>query len=285
MSRYIIYTYQFSPIASVDASLFGDKPITVTEAMEKKQEFLNEFFTSYRPFKTKRNEYSQKILFQEGGFIAFRIANEKLQSLEEDFKVEKRVNHPSCVVIIDNRKDIQRIAIEDCHNAFSDTNTVAHILTSTFNAFLKQYRLTITIQKEYEKGEFWDIIDRYPKGMSMVRFHFSYPNLPRVSESIDEMIKKASEVTNSKQTTFEFKTPNDEQLVISRNNQQIEALVQASADSGNIVTFKAKGIHRYIFTGDTFKSFEVDDIEASLSADDLLETPLEKLAKLFNPYK
>lgn len=284
MSRYIIYTYQFSPLANAEVSLFGEKNITVKEAMEKKQEFLREFFISYRPFRTKRNEYSQKILFQDSGFIVFRIANEKLQSLEEDFKVEKRVNHPSCVVIVDNRKDIQRIAIEDCNNAFSDTNTVANILTSTFNAFLKQYRLSIAIQKEYEKGEFWDIIDRYPKGMSMVRFHFSYPNLPRVSESIDEMIKNASEVTNSKQTTFEFKTPNDEQLTISRNNPQIKALVQASADSGNIITLKAKGLKRHIFTGDTFKSFEVEDIEASLSGD-LLETAIEKLAQLLNPFK
>ena len=285
MSRYILYTYQFSPIANLDASLFGEKSISAMEAMEKKQEFLNEFFSSSCPFKNKRNEYSRKVFFQEGGFIAFRIANKKLQSLEEDFKVEKRVNHPSCVVIVDNRKDIQRIAIEDCYSAFSDTNTVANILTSTFNTFLKQYRLSMTIQKEYDKGEFWDIIDRFPKGMSMIRFHFSYPNLRRVSESIDEMIKNASRVTNSKQTTFEFKTPNDEQLVISRDNQQIEALVQASANSGNIITLKAKGIHRYISTGDTFKAFEVDDIEASLSDGNLLETPLEKLAKLFNPFK
>lgn len=73
--------------------------------------------------------------------------------------------------------------------------------------------------------------------------------------------------------------------MISRDNQQIEALVQASANSGNIITLKAKGIHRYISTGDTFKAFEVDDIEASLSDGNLLETPLEKLAKLFNPFK
>lgn len=260
------------------------KPPRLRRQWKKKQEFLNEFFTSNTPFKTKRNEYSHKILFQDSGFIAFRIANEKLQSLEEDFKIEKRVNHPSCVVIIDNRKDIQRIAIEDYYSAFSDTNTVANILKSTFNVFLKRYRLSITIQKEYEKGEFWEIVDRYPKGMSMVRFHFSYPNLPRVAESIDEMIKDASRITNSKQTTFEFKTPNDEQLIISRENQQIDALVQASADSGNIITFKVKGLKRFISTGDSFKSFEVDDIEAFLTRD-LLETAPEKLAQLFNQFK
>lgn len=41
-----------------------------------------------------------------------RIANNKKTKLEADFNVSELDNHPSCLVIIDNRKDRQIIAIE-----------------------------------------------------------------------------------------------------------------------------------------------------------------------------
>ncbi len=60
-----------------------------------------------------------------------RIANNKKTKLEADFNVSELDNHPSCLVIIDNRKDRQIIAIER-NIAFSKSSMVADILQIPF---------------------------------------------------------------------------------------------------------------------------------------------------------
>ena len=91
---------------------------------------------------------------------------------------------------------------------------------------------------------------------SMVRFHFSYPNLPRVCDSINELISNQSKLTNSKETTFELKSSNTEQLYLSNENEQLNGLIDASAKSGNIITLKIKNIRKHIRTGKTTKRIQ-----------------------------
>ena len=101
----------------------------------------------------------------------------------------------------------------------------------------------------------------------MVRFHFLYPNLPRVWESVNNLISKASEATNSKQTTFEFKAEEDENLELLETSNMLQGLVKASADSGNPIVLKARKLRALIKTGNTTKSIEIDDLETILRPD------------------
>lgn len=48
-------------------------------------------------------------------------------------------------------------------------------------------------------------------------------------------------------------------------------LVEASAKSGNPITIKARGIKKFIRTGETIKSFEIDDLEAKMASSDLFQ--------------
>lgn len=284
MSRYILYTYQFSPISEAQTDLFERNSVSIKETMAKKQDILQKFFDDECLFKTNRVEYSHLIIYNEDGFIAFKLANQKLQHVEENFLIKKQYNHPSCNVVIDNRTNVQHVAIEEDYSSFADTDVVAHILTSAFNNFLRKYRLQIEIKKEYQKTEFWKLIEDYPNGIHMVRFCFSYPNLPRVSEAIDDMIKNSSKETNSTETTFEFKARSNERLVLSHDNLQLNKLIQSSADSGNLITMKANGYRKYIKTGDSCKSIDIDDIEKVLHSN-LYETVSEKLSNLFKQFK
>lgn len=290
MSRYILYTYQFSPISkpSNSLSLIRDKEplISLAELMQKKQCIFEDLLCESMKFKNKNNsiDYNCKFLYKQDHIIVFRLANNKRQRTEENFHVSKHIHHPSCLIIIDNRHDIQHIAIEQDINAFENVQIVANILTTTFNRYLKSHHLRIEIKKDYQESEFWELIKKYPKGIQMVRFKFSYPNLPRVTECIDEMIKEASKVTNSQETTFEFKSASDDLLTISKENLKIVNLVNASANSGNKITLKAKGYKRQINTGGTFKSFELDDFELNLQSD-LLESATDKLVQILNSFK
>ena len=284
MARYIVYTYQFSPIVTKQRNLFENNPQSLADIMSHKQEIFGSLFNDELRFVGKSTEHSHRILYNQDNIIVFKLANRKYQNLEEDFNIRRHEYSPSCLVIIDNRRNIQHIAIEEDIVAFQDTQTVANILTQTFSNYLRRHRLRIEIQREFQDSEFWNLIRQYPNGISMVRFTFSYPNLPRVSSSIDNMISEASRVTNSQQTIFEFNAAPNNQLTLEKRNRKLSGLAKASADSGNVITLKAKGYRRYIQTGHTSKSLEIDNLEVLLRGD-LIETATDKLVKELNKIK
>lgn len=284
MAKYTIYTYQFATISLNQYHLFEEISKERDEIMKNKQKVFEKIFKSDFAFKNNNRQYAHKLLFNKDHFIVFRIANDKTIKLEEDFKANKVPHSPSCLVLIDNRNDIQTIAIEENNDAFTDTRTVANILETTFNKLLKPSNLHVEIKKEYDNNEFWDIVDKYPKGLSMVRFEFSYPNLPRVSKSINKLITETSKLTNSNKTTFELKAEQSDVLDVSKKNKYLEDMILASATSGNAITIKAKGINAHLKTGNTEKTIEINDLEAQLK-DDVLFNASSKLIEILNALK
>lgn len=281
MARYIVYTYQFSPVTYYQTSI-GQEIVPSTERKEKKQDYLNGILSSERiKFKSRGKLFAHKMLLNESGVFIFKLANNRNTNLEEDFQKRPHVHSPSCFVIIDNRKDVQRIIIEYKSTAFPSTEIVMKILQSTFLRQLDKYGLEIEISKEYQESEFWDILTRYPQGIKMVRFQLSYPNLPRIWENVEDVLRDTSEDTNSHKTSLEYESDENGRLILEESNPQIKGLAKASADSGSVITIKAKGIRRYIRTGDSEKSLEIDDLEAQLTSD-ILEDKLDKILKILN---
>lgn len=288
MSKYILYTYQFSPLQKkTESNMFesNKEVLTQDELMVQKQDIFGAFFReTFTPlFKKQNKQFDHKIILNENNVIVFRLANNKKLYLEESFHKQEYRYSPSCLIIIDNRKDVQRIAIEEDKVAFSDTNAVKQILLFSFKRYLNNKGLDITIQRDYEQVEFWNIIHTYKQKIEMVRFHFSYPNLPCVNKSIKEVIATTNRATNSKQSSFELKAADGEHLEINEENQEIADMAAYSAECGDIITIKAKGIRAYLKTGTTTKGFECDNLEASLSGD-LFNSGFEALIEKLNKF-
>lgn len=288
MSKYILYTYQFSPLQKkTESNMFesNKEVLTQDELMVQKQDIFGAFFReTFTPlFKKQNKKFDHKIILNENNIIVFRLANNKKLYLEESFHKQEYRYSPSCLIIIDNRKDVQRIAIEEDKVAFSDTNAVKQILLFSFKRYLNNKGLDITIQRDYEQVEFWNIIHTYKQKIEMVRFHFSYPNLPCVNKSIKEVIATTNRATNSKQSSFELKAADGEHLEINEENQEIADMAAYSAECGDIITIKAKGIRAYLKTGTTTKGFECDNLEASLSGD-LFNSGFEELIEKLNKF-
>ena len=285
MARFIIYTYQFAPLQNVTApSLFEstENILPVQERMEQKQTIFQQVFSlpPDKIFSKGSKKYDARILFNQGNIVVLRLANSKRMALEESFQIKEHQYAPSCLVIIDNRKDAQQIAIEEDHKAFSDTNVVKSILESSFKKFLKPRGLTVTIQREYKKSEFWKIVNTHQDKITMVRFHFAYPNLPRVRESVKEVFAEANKLTNSKHSSFELKAADGESRELESTNDTLNAIVECSAASGEVIDIKARGLKSFIKTGTTVRSFECDDLEAHLSSD-LINSAIDKIVSLF----
>ena len=275
MATYIVYTYQFTPMTSVNLSIEHDI-LPLEERMKKKQEYLEKILSNENfSFHYKNAKYASQTLLNYQNVHIYKLANNRQVKFENDFKVSTLENHPSVHFILDNREDHQRLLIEDNPSSFSDTDVVRNIIKATLLKLLKEYGLCIDIQREYQASEFWDIVNRY-ESISMVRFHIQYPNLPRVNESIKKMLSDASAATNSKRTTLELRSNEDESLELDRCNEDLVSLAKASADSGSQIVLKAKKIKRQIKTGNTKKSIEFEDVEMMIR-DDLLGKGVDKL--------
>ena len=285
MSRFILYTFQCSPIMNANLSLFDELP-SPQDRMDKKFDYIHTIITdSNFRIKRKREGYlNHKMYLDQRGIMVLKIANSKQLRLEEDFKIEKHQNYPSCFVVFDIRDNCQRIAIEDDVSSFSNTDVVRNIIEYTLKQDLKPYGLSIEIKKEYDQNEFWELVGGLEKGVSMVRFQFSYPNLPRVRQSINELLSDESKVVQSKQTTLEFRTEESEQLELHQSNEQLLGLVDASANSGHEITIKARGIKKFMRTGQTTKSIEIDNLEAVVkdSDGDMFLSKVDKIIEKLN---
>lgn len=283
MASFILYTYQFSPIKKQDNKLFGNLP-PIQERMDKKLDYLYSIITNpLFKFKSKiEGGFNHKIYYDAGNVIILKIANNKCLDLEEDFRKKQHNYSPSCFVIIDINKNVQQIAIEENITAFSSTDVVRKIIEYSFRRSLRAYGLNIEVKKEYEKKEFWDMINDLPKGVTMVRFCFSYPNLPRVHQSINELLNSESKAVHSKQTTLEYHSDSTEQLELQESNVQLSGLVDASASSGNLITIKARGIRKHLKTGKTDKRIYIEDLETTIQEGDLFQKTAEKIIRSLN---
>ena len=284
MSKYILYTYQFSPIKNRQSDFmvtsYSDK-----ELMEHKQEFFSSVIECKGELYCRQNKkFAHKILFNSGGIMVFRIANSKSLFLEQNFHKSEMFNSPSCLVIIDNRYNIQRIAIEEDKKAFTDTDVVKNILLTTYKKVLAKYGLDIIIQREYQASEFWNIVKENPYNITLVRFEFSYPNLPRLQNTIRKILRDSSENTNSKLTTIEYKAAKGESLDISENDDNMHDLSRASADGGDVIKIKLKNARSMIQTGNTTKSVEFEQLELAIT-NDLFDKAFENLVTLLNQFK
>lgn len=284
MSKYILYRYQFSPIQSNVQSMFPvEAEKSDEDLMQIKQTIFAFLFGEDVELKFKKGNkfYNHKMLFCQDGFFVFKIANDKSVNLEENFTKCKHEYSPSCNVIIDNRQDVQIIAVEEKKNVFKSTDVVSSILQDTFSKYLQSNRLSIDIRRIYDETDFWTIVAGNRDSIEKVRFRFSYPNLPALNKNVKEAIAEVAKSTASGKSEFTLEAQKGYSLNVSEEDSNFSSLVQMSADGGEEIKIKIKKLAAWQKVGDSSKSIEIDDLDATLS-NELFEKALDKLSGCFN---
>lgn len=284
MSKYILYRYQFSPIHNNEDDLFLSNETIASdeELMQNKQELFASIFDNENlAFVKEKKCYNHKLLFKEGGFIIFKIAKDRSVNLEEDFTIHKHEYSPSCNVIIDNRKDVQYIAIEEKSNVFNKVDTVAKILKCTFLFYLQGYKLSIDIKRVYDVKDFWSVVEENKDKIEKIRFQFSYPNLPDLNRRVKEAIAEVAKSTTSGKSELTFEAAKGQTLHISEEDPNLRPLVQMSADGGEEIMIKTKKI--WVKIGKNSKSFSIDNLDSILDkGNDLFNKVTDQIADFFN---
>ena len=226
----------------------GVEEIELPGSSEKKQEIFGKIFKNIESLEFKENEgqkkaYPFKLIPCEANdnIIILRIAANKKKNFEQNFTDVSEDWNPSALVIIDNRKDIQRIAIQVKKDAFT-TRKLASILQLAFSERLKDEHMTIEIVPKMYSGDFWKVTDRHKGRIQYVRFDFTrqyLEDIKRVAKKelpegpITQLIEGLEGYANAMKVNPSLLTKaSDLSVEINKTDEQMQALVRISAATG-----------------------------------------------------
>lgn len=242
MANFVIYNYQFAriiePEEQYQIQFPGWEAVDVEESFARRQEILDEVldcdYKNTFQFVNKRGwEYWHKQIAEpQDGVYVMRVANVRSLSItNEQLKEEIVKDYRNCLVIIDNRKGMQRIAIEKKTKVFQRTQTVAGILQATLNVLLKRYRLKVILEAPYPKQVFWQVVREHPKGFKKITFHFPHLNLDRLTKVMDGFLTDVRKDWSS-DLEFSFGADDGGSLDLETNKARKEALVEGASAHG-----------------------------------------------------
>ncbi len=292
MAKFQIYTYLFRPVMEnqIEIPFEEFQKIDVQDSLDRKQDLTSEVLDDNKKLKFKFNsvEYAHKMYIGQDGIYVLRIANtgHKPAKVETNFKVMQQENHPSCIVIIDNRKDRQIIAIE--HNsAFGKDPSLAVIIQTTLRKALQNYRLTLDVTPKFHTSEFWQVVDTSMmlKGIDHVDFPFAYPNLPEISDMVGDYMTDVARRTNS-EPTLHLKGQNNESVQLSREDLWLLSAIKACAASGRPILIKPKGSEIRKIGVDSPVYEEISDVALTeLDQKDFFNTKYNIIVEFLNTIK
>lgn len=296
MAKFQIYQYMFRPVMENQMGLPLEEfqAVNVQESLDKKQELLGSVLNDFACEKDEPKKYYQfdgetfkyRSFINQGDIYVMRIANNKKTKLEADFNVSELDNHPSCLVIIDNRKDRQIVAIER-NAAFSKNSMVADILQNTFRLKLLSRRLTLDIAGKFHTAEFWQVRNASMelKGIEYVDFPFAYPNLPAISDLVGEYFTDLAKRTNS-EPTLHLQGQNHESVNLDPEDIWVLKAIKACAASGKPILMKPKGSQVRKIGVESPVIEEIADVAVKdLSSRDLFDAKLNLIVEFLNKIK
>ncbi len=276
MKNFILYNYEFERIHNTQPTLFDavDERIDPEEAFKNKNEIFAKFLMDdYDQIKLDKRvrDKSKLIEFRTisksklcihthiikpiDNICVLKICNEKkITHHTSDFNEVKMEDYPGCLVIIDNRNDIQRIAVETNKSVFSNEFTLGNILKSTFRRLLQKYSLEFRLTNVQNPRDFWSIVEdriNYKNGFRKVVFSLPPLNKERVFEKFIELTKAMRGSYKSGMETS-FVSEQNGQINFSKKDDLQRELVEYSTiavGGKNAITLYPNGHQKLIRVG------------------------------------
>lgn len=288
MAVFKLYNYSFIQVKKpIQVSLFEDLPIiSQDEIWAQKQDLFSKILHDENlQFYVGTKTYRHKIPLEYNEVYLLKIANNGKIRREVDFQIHKEEHFPSCSVIIDNRKDVQNIAIQEIRSSFTNTDQVARILENTFNDKLKPYRLKLTINAKYSETEFWQFAKEHNEEMQMVRFHFLPPNIPDYTDILGPVLGLSSREMNGA-LTAQFNSDKEQVLTLDENNKLQKEWVKLSSESGTPTEIQLVGSRKIYKVGKGTRIIkELNDNALDVSVDSDGKQEIEALIIFMNENK
>ena len=257
--KFAIYNYNFLRIIEPNKQLQLEFPewqkVDVEESFENRQQMFgdilqSDYHTPYQFESARGKQYwHRQVVKPQDEVYVMRVANvTNVTITDEHLTARNYADYRNCLVVIDNRPGIQRIAIERKTKAFSDTKTVAGILETSLCKLLRQKLLKVKLTAVYGTNVFWTALNDYPDGFRKVRFHFPPLNLERLTKVMDKYLKTAREDWDS-DLDFSFGANEGGVVKIDPDNERQRALVKGASGGGVWIEMYPKGKRRPVYCG------------------------------------
>ena len=223
------------------------------EYKDERQKILGSYFEENDSIEFSHGEGEEKKVFKHQVYhlgvnrniIVMRIANDKKKTVEQDFKAVDVKHEPSCYVIIDNRDNCRRIAIQK-NKAFGSTKTIAEIITDCVsNKMVRECSISIELHPQYYPQDFYEAWRLQQHHTSRLRFNICESEIPRdftIEEYDDNSIMGYAIMVNelamqkSYRTVLELNPPDNEScLYVDEDSNYIRNLVRFSASTGSSI--------------------------------------------------
>lgn len=269
-----IYRYHLLPLDTKNKQidLFEEKTLSHDEIKKRKNEFFENLLNNLT--NSKSNNHPLKLEHSENGNYLFKIAQKKTTTITQNFENLIIDNEPYVYVIFNNDSTVQKIAISDNIEAFSNPDVVRNILKKIFNTDLEKFGLNIEIEQLFDKVNFWEYVSKHRKDITYINFQFIKPNLAAISKSLPNVFKNFAENTNSHESHITIKAPEKGTLKnINKKNQDIEGLVDYTSQGAGSIKLKVKNIRKQLNTKENPVILQVRELD--------IEGPAEQVIKLY----
>lgn len=258
-----IYRYQLLP-TSKNIQLKIDSTInTVDELIKRKNDIFKSILLDKRiVLDGRKSRVIHKIDQQSDTVLMMQVGSEKgVQIIKEDFTIEKIPSYPNTHVIFDNDPDRQFCLVQHNTSAFAETETVINILERNLNRYLERSQLRVYIQPLFNEFEFWNLIQQYEGRITRLRFEFIKHNLANIAKTLPEGFKRLQADINSHKAILLAEAPKNGVLEISKDNKELNGIVDYSKNGGGDIGIKVKGYRSEFKTSKSKKKVEIDEIE------------------------
>lgn len=268
--RFHLFRYHLLPIDNVTPKLFDFGVLTVDELKEKKNVIFNSVLFSLPT--SKNNSNPLKLEDQDGEFFLFKIAQKKSTKITQNFQVKSIDNEPYVYVVINNNPTIQKIAISENIEAFSNPEVVKNIIKKALKQELEKNGLNIEIEQLFNAISFWDFVDRNKEKLTYINFRFIKPNLANIAGSLPAALRTFSENVNSHDSNISIKAPDKGTLEnIDKSNKQIEGLVNYSSEGGGNISIKTKNTRKRYNTKENPLTLEISETSIEGATDQIIK--------------
>lgn len=297
MAKFAIYNYQFEPMLERISQMELDFPewekVDPKVSFENRQQIFGQLLEddyNQVPGHTLEFELRKRpcrhdhLMKPTDDIIVLRVANKRTHRITKmDFTIDDVDDYPNCLVIFDNRPGIQRLLIEQKSGVFTETKTVANIMSEAFNKVLSYFKLTLKFFPIFRASEFVNLVNQHEQdGFRVVKFVFPHKNLDRVVEGMEITL---ADIRNDWKTTMEltFRAPKGGRVPIDTKNERQMSLVRlASGIGGETIQVIPNGQYQHqVAVGDG--SFVTENIENDIFKELTQKDPIESLFEEDSP--
>lgn len=261
IQNFDLYRYQLLPITrNVQLDLLRGIE-SINSLKERKNEFFAEILSNLPPLRHRNIQIIHRLDMHTGDWFVFHVAAKKtLERSRPDFRKERLEDWPHVIVIINNSRNTQAIAISRNVKAFSSSFAVASLLRANLQPALKTYQLHFDVEALFEKQTFWSLVREYQGRITSVTFELVSPNMANISKTLEIDLEQINAETNSHRTDLRLNSGEGSALEIDEKNKIVNSLVDYAAAGGGDILIRVKGVKKTIRTSRNVSEVAIDEI-------------------------